>query len=221
MNLEHYQQMLGTDELNFGFGGRVIDENIRFYRGDSMRGTFHLGDRLLIEPVLFADIQLGDVIVYRGTNGQGNAEEVVHRVVAITEDGLITRGDNNRRHDFSPVQRDQIIGKVVEMENGGRKQAVVDGSKGLRRAKLRWAILRLDRVVRLLFQFPYHLLRNSQIVPKLWRPVITEIHLKTDCGPLVKYIYKQRTVAVWDASQKRFDCRKPFALVIPNPEEAK
>jgi len=192
---------------------------IRFYRGDSMRGTFRLGDRLLIEPVLFVDIYPGDVIVYRGTNEQENVEDVAHRVVAITENGLITRGDNNSRHDFTPVQCDQIIGKVVEMERRRRKQVVVGGAKGLRRAKLQWAILRLDRFVRRLFRFPYHLLRNSQIIPKLWRPFITEINLKTERGLLVKYIYKQRTVAIWDVSQHKFNCRKPFDLVIPPPED--
>ena len=200
----------------------ILENTIfRFYRGNSMRGTFYPGDYLLITPVSFASIYPGDVIVYRGITEQEISEDVVHRVVAITETGLITRGDNNRCHDFAPVQCDQIIGKVVEMERGGGKQVVVSGSKGLRRAKLQWAILRLDRFVRLLFRFPYHKLRNSQIIPKLWRPVITEIHLKTERGSLVKYIYKRRTVAVWDASQKKFDCRKPFDLVIPHPEDSK
>jgi len=211
--------MSRTDELKFGFGSGPINENIRFYRGNSMRGIFCLGDYLLIMPVSFADIYPGDVIVYRGTSEQENVEDVAHRVVAITENGLITRGDNNSRHDFTPVQCDQIIGKVVEMERRRRKQVVVGGAKGLRRAKLQWAILRLDRFVRRLFRFPYHLLRNSQIIPKLWRPFITEINLKTERGLLVKYIYKQRTVAIWDVSQHKFNCRKPFDLVIPPPED--
>jgi signal peptidase I len=208
-----------TDELKFGFGNKVVDENFRFYRGDSMRGTFHLGDRLRITPVLFGSICPGDVIVYRRIDEQEAVVEVVHRVVAITAYGLSTRGDNNRRHDFSPVQRDQIIGKVIEMENRGCKRAVVGGVRGLRRAKLLWALMHVDIFVRQLFRPFYHLLRNSRIISRLWRPVITEVYLKTDRGSLVKYIYKQQTVATWDLSRKRFDCRKPFDLVIPPPED--
>jgi len=78
--------------------------------------------------------------------------------------------------------------------------------------------LHLDGWVRWLFRKPYHLLLFSGIITKLWEPVFYKLTLQTEDGPLVKYIYRQHTVAVWDANLKRFDCHKPFDLVIPRPE---
>ena len=54
---------------------------------------------------------------------------------------------------------------------------------------------------------------------RIWKPAISQIHLKTDTGTLVKFIYRKKTVAVWEASRGRFDCRKPFDLVIFPPED--
>ena len=213
--------MLEIDEGDFGFDYKAIyiRENIRYYRGNSMHGTFFLGDRLLIEPVLFDDIHPGDIILYRRTDNAGNTEELVHRVVVKGEGELITRGDQNRCNDISPVQSDQIIGKVVATVSGRYEQVVVGGSKGLQRAKLRWVRLRWHYIAYRLSLYPYHIFRSSRIIFKYWRPIITKIHLKTDRGPLVKYIYKQRTIAIWEASSRRFFCRRPFDLVIFPPED--
>jgi len=213
--------MLGMDEQDFGFDYKAIyiKENMRYYRGNSMRGTFQIGDRLLIKPVLIVDIIPGDIIVYQRPNNKENTEEMVHRVVALREGKLITRGDQNRTLDLTPVQSNQIIGKVIAKENRGYRQVVVGGEKGLQRAKLRWAILRLNRFAYRLFIFPYRLFRNSRFISMLWRPVTTKIHLKTEGGLVVKYIYKQKTIAIWEAASKRFNCRKPYDLVIFPPED--
>ena len=186
-----------------------------------MQGTFEPGDYLLLAPVAFSDVHPGDVIVYRVKRENGDNEEVVHRVVAITKDGLIVRGDNKLRCDSLFIQPGQFIGKVEFVENKGRKQPVLGGLKGLQKAKLRWKMLWLDIWFRRIFRNPYHLLRNSRVVSKLWHPVIYKMYLHDADGLLVKYIYKQRTVATWDPSQKKYDCRKPFDLVISPPEESR
>jgi signal peptidase I len=196
-------------------------ENTRYYRGNSMSGTFRLGDRLIVVPATSVDIMVGDIIVFYRTNHVDEKDEIVHRVVAINNREYFTRGDNNLFCDLNPVQLEQIIGKVVMVENGGRKQVVMGGAWGLRRAKLKWTTLRLNRFARRLFQLPYNLLRNSQILSKLWRPIIMKIRLQTEDGLMVKYIYKHRTVAIWDLTRQRFDCRKPFDLVIPPPQNSK
>jgi signal peptidase I len=196
-------------------------ENTRYYRGNSMNGVFRLGDRLIIAPATSADIMVGDIIVFYRTNHVDEKDEIVHRVVAINNREYFTRGDNSLFCDLKPVQMEQIIGKVVMVENGGRTQVVLGGAQGLQRAKLQWTILQLDRFGHRLSQFPYNLLRNSQLISKLWRPIILQIRLQTEDGWIVKYIYKQRTVAVWNLTRQRFDCRKPFDLVISHPRNSK
>jgi signal peptidase I len=211
-----------TDRTKFGFATDVpaIEANIRFYRGKSMKGTFCVGDRLVIRPVPLASIATGDVIVYQKTNSQGEIDETVHRVVEINENGLFTRGDNNLFRDIYPVQAEQIIGKVVMVEGKGRGPEVVGGARGLWKAKLWRLWLIADFWFRRLFRRPYHWLRLSKIIPKLWHLEINEVHLKTEHGPLVKYICKGHTIATWESSRKRFDCRKPFDLVIFPPEDS-
>jgi signal peptidase I len=226
------------------------DTQTRFYRGNSMGNIFHPGDRLRVIPIADGEIIPGDVIVFHKThrlipvlskNGEstqpksgssipqpnaGQALEqaedvVVHRVIEIVETGVITRGDNNRHRDLVPVQWEQIFGKVETVESKGRGKPVTGGIFGLWRAKLHWAVLDLDYWVRRCFRQPYHILRRSRFAARLWQPTIHKIRLQTQNGAVVKYIYKQRTVAIWETRQQSFECHKPFDLVIPHPRNSK
>jgi len=183
------------------------------HAGVSMLPTLRPGYLVYVRPAK-ENLSPGDVIVFMRASDDCC---FTHRVVAITERGLFTQGDNNLEPDTLQVSWEQIVGKVETMEVGGQRQPVLGGAKGLRAAKLRWAGLKLDYGIRRLLGGPLRALRLKRIVPMLWRPKIEEIHLKTERGPLVKYIYKQQTVAIWDPSRQRFDCRKPFNLVIPSP----
>jgi signal peptidase I len=109
-------------------------ESLYAYHGNSMAGTFRPGDYLAIEPVRVADVRHGDVVVYRGQKEAGESEEIVHRVVAITPDGLVTRGDNNPRVDDMPVSQEALLGRVTHVERAGRVHPVWGG---------RWGLLRL------------------------------------------------------------------------------
>jgi signal peptidase I len=221
MKLEDQMVEPGVDEQDFGFDYQAIyiRENIRYYRGNSMRGTFQLGDRLLIEPALFGDITPGDIVLYQRTDALGNTEELVHRVVALVGGKLITRGDQNKWPDIYPVQTGQIIGKVIATESGGYEQVVLGGIKGLQRAKRGWVKLRWNYFVYRLSLYPYRIIQKSRIISRYWRPALQKLHLNTDRGPLVKYIYKQKTIAIWESYSKQLICRRPFDLVIFPPED--
>jgi signal peptidase I len=183
------------------------------YHGASMGPTFKPGQLLHIR-LDSKKIMPGDIIVFKG---QPDSQRIVHRVVSVSAQGFLTRGDNNKGLDPYLVLADQVIGKVDRMEMQGEQKVVLGGRQGLWKAQIRWAMLWLDMWFRRMFWRPYGLLRASRIVPRIWRPVITVVQLKTEEGSLVKYIYKRRAVAVWDPSNRRFECRKPFDLVIPSP----
>ncbi len=53
-------------------------------------------------------INVGDIIAYKRGDGK-----VVHRVTKITEDGLITKGDNNVLTDNGVVTNQTIFGVVI------------------------------------------------------------------------------------------------------------
>ncbi len=63
----------------------------------SMTPTLQVGDLVLVRPVPFSSIHVGDVIVFSRPTAGGTCagEIIVHRVVGIASDGgLITQGDN-------------------------------------------------------------------------------------------------------------------------------
>ena len=64
------------------------------------------------------DIAVGDVVTYHVMNDNGKKLLITHRIVAI-DDGLIyTKGDNNNVIDGYPLTMDNVEAKVVGVFNG-------------------------------------------------------------------------------------------------------
>ncbi len=57
----------------------------------------------------YDSIRTGDVISFRVSEDM----RVTHRAVRITEDGIVTRGDENDTEDPDPVTQENYIGKTV------------------------------------------------------------------------------------------------------------
>ena len=74
-----------------------------------------------------AEIRVGDVIVYPHPS---RTVDVVHRIIEINRDGVITRGDNNNKIDPYTVQFDDIIGKVIAAKRKTRLIPVKGGKIG-------------------------------------------------------------------------------------------
>lgn len=64
------------------------------------------------------DIAVGDVVTYNVNNDNGKKLLITHRIIAI-DDGLIyTKGDNNNVDDGFPLTIDNVEAKVVGVFNG-------------------------------------------------------------------------------------------------------
>jgi signal peptidase I len=183
------------------------------YRGSSMTPTFRPGHLLYVRPTA-CDINPGDVVVFAGPSKK---DYVVHRVVAATDVGLITRGDNNSRYD-PPVVLDQVIGRVEMVEDQGYHKPVRGGSRGLWSARIRWRVLQLGRWLRHIFSAPYRALRRFELMHRalnwLFFRQLKVVRLQTSDGPFFIVTHKQRIVARWWPQQGRFECKKPYDLVI-------
>ena len=195
------------------------EDSTRFYRGRSMEGTFRPGDYLTVVPVSISDVRPGDVVVYRRPNHQGDAEELVHRVVTRAPGGLIARGDSNPCADATLVTADNLLGRVTHVERNGRMRLVRGGRLGLLHASVLHAQRRVWRLIACVGRQSYQWLRDNGLVARVWQPSVVKIHLATENGPLVKYVCGGRTVACWWPGEGRFECRRPFDLVIPRPDE--
>lgn len=79
---------------------------------DSMEPTLETGDGFLLVPA--GNIETGTVVTFRPS---GADRPVTHRVVAVTSEGLVTKGDANEVTDqaagYEHVQRQQVVGKTL------------------------------------------------------------------------------------------------------------
>jgi signal peptidase I len=96
-----------------------VQTDTRRVDGHSMLPTLEGGDLVVIQSLPIRDIKVGNIIVY-GPPCSAGGESVVHRVVNITDAGLITKGDNNPNTDqylneiaVSPITQQCLEGKVV------------------------------------------------------------------------------------------------------------
>jgi signal peptidase I len=189
------------------------------YNGESMKPLFKPGDILVVRDLISDKVRYGDVVIIRRENRpMGLAENVVHRVIGVGPEYLITKGDNNPNPDTQLVTTENLVGLVIEFERNGHIYKVKGGMLGLFYARIvhlnNLGLLFLKRIG---WRF-YHLVRQSGMITRFWQPVIHQIYFKTHAGTLIKYCFCNRTVAYWWPETKIFNVAKPFDLVIPHPE---
>ena len=100
--------------LTGSLAGFLLDRPVflSYAYSESMTPTIDKGDLFLMNP--FArNFDVGDIIVFHRKDGW-----TVHRIFAVTENGFITKGDNNVATDqqdglYPPVKDSDVAGKVV------------------------------------------------------------------------------------------------------------
>ena len=95
--------------------GQVLGQPIllSYVTSESMEPTIETGDGFVAVPTAVAGpVEEGDVVVFEAEQIQGGGL-TTHRIVGETEQGFITRGDNNPFTDQDsgepPVKREQIV----------------------------------------------------------------------------------------------------------------
>ena len=79
----------------------------------SMEPNIKVNSIVMLEPVEFKDIEVGDIIRYTSYKGFS----VLHRVKTKTTSYLTTQGDANARPDEFVVTADMITGRVTSIHN--------------------------------------------------------------------------------------------------------
>jgi hypothetical protein len=196
----------------------AVGNNIRLYRGKSMEGTLRFGDRLYIKPAPWRVLRPGDVVVYRELNSRGVDNALVHRVIGVQVDGLIVKGDKNPCPDTTLVTEDNLLGLVSYVERDGKQLPLGGNRLGPLRARiyLGWRRIRrtMWRLLCLIGHGPYDRFRASGLIGHLWRPSIMKVRVMAEQGPVFKYVSRNRTVAYYWPQNGRFECRKPYDLVM-------
>ncbi len=107
--------------------------------GGSMLPIIRPGDELWGRAVGLSAIGVGDVIVYSARPLGGS---VVHRVIKVDGDHLLTQGDNCERPDMAAVMQKDIQAKITYIRRRQRIKRVWGGAGG--RLVRRLAPLRRD-----------------------------------------------------------------------------
>lgn len=93
---------------------QAIESNKEIYfkvEGHSMYPFLYLNDKVLVKKGIFKNLKKGDIIVfYRIKN------LVIHRIVKIKKNNIITKGDKSTRLDL-PIRASDLLGKVVLIKN--------------------------------------------------------------------------------------------------------
>lgn len=85
---------------------------VRFYgvESGSMAPAFGQGDLVIDVPTTTSTtFQVGDVITFHPTPGY----TTTHRIVALDDAGITTKGDANRSSDLGQIPPSSVVGRVV------------------------------------------------------------------------------------------------------------
>jgi signal peptidase I len=184
-----------------------------FYKGRSMYPTLKQGEILYTRPV-FRDLTPGDIIVYFDPDQHKN---IVHRIIAIKDNLFVTRGDNNPNPDSKLIPLHNIIGKVNYIDSTGITKPVRGGKPGLILSHFQNLRNIIGNNLYILISPLYKWIKKTCIVSKLWHPKISRLIIKTGSGDLIKFIHRNRTVAVWNPSTGSFSCHPNYKLIIDAP----
>jgi|UniRef100_A0A7V6A1F6 hypothetical protein len=128
------------------------------YNGVSMNPLFREGDVVEVIPCQELEVRAGDVVAFSPPEKPG---KVIHRVLAVTPEGLITKGDNLPCVDDWLIKPGDILGKVVAIHRQGRRLPVP------RRPPVALHLLKAsrwcDRLLSRLFRPAYHRLAGSRL----------------------------------------------------------
>lgn len=74
----------------------------------SMEPKFYPGDMVITQHKEKADIKVNDIVTYKDNEGV----IITHRIIEETDEGYITKGDNNNVNDADILKEENIIGEV-------------------------------------------------------------------------------------------------------------
>jgi hypothetical protein len=136
--------------------------------GVSMKPTLSWEDIVEVEPCV--QVRAGDVLLFKSGD-----KLVIHRVVAVRSDGLVTRGDHNNHADACLLAPRDIMGRVVAACRGNQRRRIHGGRRG-HLFVLQMRILRsLYRVLYRTLAPGYHWAYRSGItrwLAPVWKPIV-------------------------------------------------
>jgi len=169
--------------------------------------TLRVGDSLNVIAYGNRKIYPGDVVLFRGYR-----HDVVHRVIAVNPDGIITQGDNNAGPD-EPILPENILGHVLSVQRGNRTVTIHGGKRGLLIAKCLRIKKALGLKISRMLHPIYHALADSGIF-RIMRFETQILCFERPEGTEMQLLLCKRVIAKRHAGSNEWKIRRPFRLFI-------
>lgn len=182
------------------------------YHGSSMSPTFKNGDILYVAPYKGRKVMRGDVVVFYGP--QNN--KVVHRVTAVTKEGVRTQGDNNTKADIYILTPEKIIGRVNYAERKKKRFYVYGGFMGRLFVAVRRAFKKIDLAISLALGPAYRFTARTNIIQQMLPPYLKPKLVKFNRGKKeeLQLVMGSVKIAHLNAQKNEWCIRRPFRLVV-------
>ena len=132
LNSSHHHLISSLIETELSVGDK-IQFNVT---SNSMQPIVQIGDLIIAEVVKAGIIQAGDIIVIRRMD-----DFLTHRVISITKDGWLTKGDNNVKMD-PIVKTENLIGLVKEIHKNNQRIVL----ESTRMGRVKWILAGLGNL---------------------------------------------------------------------------
>jgi hypothetical protein len=181
--------------------------------GQSMHPTLREPEMLEVLPCREQPIRRGDVVFFPG---EAPANLLVHRVIAIRPEGIVTRGDNCRRADVFITPHHAVIGRVEASWRGNRRRKVTGGYPGL----IRHYVLRLVRLLRnaavpccgSLYRTLAAKGWVARCLPAMLRPKVVRFEKRGET--VLRILFRGKVIGRYDNRLRRWVIRRPFRLLV-------
>ena len=182
--------------------------------GPSMYPTLRNGDGLVLEKFRsFDEIIVGDIITYPHPD-PAKSFDVVHRIIKIEEEGVITRGDNNNKVDPYLVRFEDIKGKVKAVKRNNKEIKLKNGSTGYILHKIM-----LFRKYSFNFLYPLRMLSaaiEESGLLRMLHPLIKleKMNVTNKSKKEILLIYKGRVIGRKNVKNNKWKIKFPYKLII-------
>jgi hypothetical protein len=178
-----------------------------------MNPTLCALDFLEVTPYQDRAIRTGDVVAFAPPDGR---ELIAHRVVALRDGRIRTRGDNNASVDSYWLERGHLLGQVTGAWRGSRLRRVAGGPAGTGVAWWARQRKRLDRVLSPVLHPLYDALARSGLLGRFWprRLAPRVVVFRVEGHPCARLLLGHRTIGHYDNSRQRWQIRRPYRLIV-------
>lgn len=186
---------------------------------NTVRYTYHFGESM--SPILMdydflyivaeKQIERGDTVLFKVENSS-EEEWIAHRVMAIVDERVYTKGDNNQTIDDGGLQFDEIAGIITARWRNGKKLTIYRGKKGIIQYHLYRVYFKVRKFLRAISD-KFILPKQFQSVIRRFFPLPKEVHFVRGHGQTKALYLGKIRIGTYSERKRCWQVRFPYRMV--------